>query len=190
MNLLREEYWMNFKTHVIGGICAGVIANDVLIRSIQATDDIVSPMFMSTLFVAGAVVGSLIPDIDHRGSYFGRRAKLLSVPMHLLAGHRGITHTPLLLMLIMSLLWFISKTFLSGIKSTLFMYMSLGIGVGMASHIFLDSLTKGGVPLLYPFSSKKISLLPLKTGSFSEKIVALVMSIGTIWFVLEKHWLL
>jgi inner membrane protein len=181
---------MNFKTHVIGGISAGVLANEFLIHHIPVSNQETSYLFMGTIFIAGSVIGSLIPDIDHRGSYLGRRAKLLSVPIHLLVGHRGITHTPLMLMAIVSLLLFVSKTFLSGTDSLVFSYMTLGIGTGIASHIFLDSLTKGGVPLLYPFSSKKISLLPLKTGSFSEKIVALVMSIGTIWFVLEKHWLL
>jgi inner membrane protein len=204
---------MNFKTHVIGGISAGVLANEAFIHYANPSGDTASQMLLGTMFVAGSVIGSILPDIDHRGSFIGRRMRIISTPLTVagkvtkgakklsntvtgrkgstdtIISHRGITHTPLLLMAIVSALLFLSHNLVSGFASLLFSYMSIGLGVGIASHILLDCLTKGGVPLLYPFSGKKFSFLPLKTGGFLEGIVGLVMIVATLLFVSGRHFL-
>jgi inner membrane protein len=187
-SIKQEESFMNFKTHVIGGIGAGVLANELLLPHVTTSGEPASQILMSSIFMAGSVIGSMIPDIDHRGSFIGRRAKLISIPVSLLATHRGITHSPLFLMAVVSALLFVSNTFLDGMSTWIFSYMSIGFGVGIASHIFLDSLTKGGVPLLYPFSGKKFSFLPLKTGGMLESVIAVCMVIATLLFVSGKYF--
>ena len=42
---------------------------------------------------AAAGLGALLPDIDHPGSVVGRRLWFFSIPVSLLFGHRGITHS-------------------------------------------------------------------------------------------------
>ncbi|PLS19714.1 hypothetical protein CVD28_04690 [Bacillus sp. M6-12] len=201
---------MNFKTHVIGGISTGVIANEFLIQH-TSSGDTATQMLMSSIFVAGSVIGSILPDIDHRGSYLGRRMRIVSTPLTVagevtkqvkkvtntvtgkkgststIISHRGITHTPLLLMGVVAFLLFISRTFMTGMATDLFSYMSIGLGFGIASHIFLDCLTKGGAPLLYPLTSKKFSFLPLTTGGFLEGVVGLVIIVGTLLFLGSRH---
>lgn len=198
---------MNFKTHVVGGIATGVIANEFLIQNVSNTTQEPTTMLMGALFVAGSALGSIMPDIDHRGSFIGRRMKLTALTFSIAGGaskgvnrllgnsnknggtiisHRGITHTPILTIAIVSALLFISNL-LPGISSSLFSYMSIGFGLGILSHILLDSITKGGVPLLYPFTSKKFSFLPLKTGGMLENFVRLGMAVGTLLFVVKDY---
>lgn len=204
---------MNFKTHVIGGVSAGVLANGLLVPHVTISGDTTTQIVLSSVFVAGAVLGSIFPDIDHRGSYLGRRARIISTPLTVagevskqskkmlnrvrkkkvstesIISHRGITHTPLLLMILMSLMLFSSNHFLDGISSLVLSYMAIGFGIGIASHIFLDTLTKGGVPLLYPFSSKKFSFLPLKTGGMMESVIAVFMIAGTLFYLSSIYML-
>lgn len=200
---------MNFKTHVVGGIGAGVIANEYLLQHFNTSGQEPTTMLMTSLFIAGSTIGSIMPDIDHRGSFIGRRMKLTSLTFNVVGGatkginkalgkrgksasetiisHRGITHTPILTIAIISILLFISNNFVPESASPLFTYMSVGFGIGILSHIFLDSITKGGVPLFYPITSKKFSFLPLETGGMLENFVRLGMAIGTLWFVLKDY---
>jgi membrane-bound metal-dependent hydrolase YbcI (DUF457 family) len=54
----------------------------------------------------------------------------------------------------------------------------LWLGVGYASHIVADSLTKQGIPWLGPLSNRDYGLLPrflrLRTGGFFEGLVSVV----------------
>lgn len=67
-----------------------------------------------------------------------------------------------------------------------------GLTVGVFGHLLLDLFTKGGLPLLYPIKFKnkkgekhvkKFSLLPLKTGTWFETIVALILFIGYFYLL-------
>lgn len=204
---------MNFKTHVIGGVSAGVLANGFVVPHVTTPGDTATQIVLSSVFIAGAVLGSIFPDIDHRGSYLGRRMRIISTPLTIagevskqskkmlnqvrtnkistesIISHRGITHTPLLLMVLMSIMLFASTRLLDGLASLVLSYMAIGFGIGIASHIFLDTLTKGGVPLLYPFSSKKFSFLPLKTGGMMESFIAVFMIAGTLFYLSSIYML-
>lgn len=88
----------------------------------------------------GAVaLGSLLPDVDHPGSKLGRRLWWLAWPIHLLFGHRGVTH---------SLLAWVATTamavFLIGQASA-----GAAFAVGFGSHLLGDAIT-GGVPFWWP----------------------------------------
>ena len=87
---------------------------------------------------AAAAVASLLPDIDHPGSKMGRRLWWLAWPIHLLFGHRGVTH---------SLLAWIAAT----AAAVLLVGPVIGaaFAVGYGSHLLGDAIT-GGVPFWWP----------------------------------------
>lgn len=57
---------MNYKTHINGGILVGLYVN------IQMTN---ISMISKGIFLGATVVGSLLPDIDHKNSYIGKKQK-------------------------------------------------------------------------------------------------------------------
>ncbi|MDN5292834.1 MAG: inner membrane protein [Eubacteriales bacterium] len=95
--------------------------------------------------VAGLVLASMAPDFDGVVMLKGARA--------FYKYHREITHslvgaTAIGLVLAAGLSFLFPLTFFQG----------LGVSaLGMALHLLMDSLTPWGVPLFYPFSSKKYS---------------------------------
>lgn len=145
---------MNYKTHINGGILLGLYA-----ISQMANNQLISTP--TVIFFSGSVLGSLLPDIDHKSSYIGKRAKSVSKAINKLAGHRKLFHAPLIYLLLYS----ISIGLLADKLSILFIN---GLFLGIMSHLILDSLTIGGLPWFYPLSKKKVSLAKIKTNSQLE----------------------
>jgi inner membrane protein len=145
---------MKGKTHAISGASVG------LVTAIATFD--------TTLIAAGTIaagiIGGLIPDIDHRNSTIGKKMKITSWITNKIFGHRGITHTPFLWIILSSLL----------ILGTLYLnldeYLPIVYGfiIGYGSHLFLDWITKGGIPLLFPFKRKKYNLTPFKSSGWLD----------------------
>ncbi|KAA9001744.1 metal-dependent hydrolase [Affinibrenneria salicis] len=95
--------------------------------------------------IPGALLTSLLPDIDHPKSLLGQRLKWISAPIARAFGHRGFTHS---LLAIVAGLWFIHTRLPAGwiIPSDAWHAMI----IGYLSHIIADMLTSAGVPLLWP----------------------------------------
>jgi membrane-bound metal-dependent hydrolase YbcI (DUF457 family) len=77
---------MTWKTHMIGGAQAGIIA-----ACMAGTDAIGTGVLISS-----AVLGSVLPDIDQPGSRIARSDSLTGLVSHAVASltkHRGFTHT-------------------------------------------------------------------------------------------------
>lgn len=117
--------------------------------------------------LAAAALGALLPDIDHPSSWFGRRVRSVSVPLAMVFGHRGITHS------------------LLAVVGCLFGLLILGRGaiapavlVGYLSHLLCDSLTKGGVPLLWPWR-RPFGPRLLRTGGLAEFLIGALLAAGT-----------
>ncbi|WP_026887109.1 metal-dependent hydrolase [Clostridium beijerinckii] len=146
---------MNYKTHINGGILAGLYMNCQMIHM---------PFSSTAIFLGGAFVGSIFPDIDHGNSYIGKKTKGVSKAINKLAGHRKLFHAPLVYLFLYSAVigMFINKFMLIGIK---------GVFLGILSHLVLDSLTVGGLPWFYPFSKKRFSIGMIKTNSKIEDIL-------------------
>lgn len=178
---------MTGVTHKIGGICAGAAVLEVLELPLLSAH--------GALLMAGAVFGSLIPDIDHPRSTASQRfrpgaavyglgqgiVRLLSglLPGRMgdmvrsLAGHRGLTHSLLLPAALAAALIFSTGALAAGLT---------GLLAGVASHIGLDMLS-GGVPLLLPFTGRRFILARIRTGGFAEACVRLLlMAAGTAAF--------
>lgn len=115
----------------------------------------------ATVFAFGCVFGSVLPDIDRPGSIGSRVWPSLSRVINRRFGHRGFTHTPFAvgLLLLMPLLPILPV-------APIMMASIYGIAAGCAVHLLQDLFTRQGIPLFYPFTLKKKSFCRAKSGSF------------------------
>jgi len=135
-------------------------------------------MSLGTLIVAVSanLIGGLTPDIDqptadlwHKlpaGTVIGK------ILYPLLGGHRFISHSILGIVLF----GFGSKILLSTISPVLLVNMEVvwwAFMIGFVSHLFMDTLTREGVPWLFPlpvkFGMPPFKALRIKTGGMFEK---------------------
>lgn len=172
---------MRKPTHATAGIATGLTASFLLMKDIdfETQSIIVSSILLGTSFI-----GSVFPDIDHPNSYIGRKFRITSFIVSKVAGHRGATHSPLILFLLCGLLMFLSKNI---IPTEYIYYAYLAIGgffAGTMSHVFLDALNKKGIPLFYPFSNKSFRFfITIKYDGLLERVFMFFMWIYMIWFV-------
>ena len=160
---------MNYKTHINGGILVGLYVNIQMINT---------SIISKGIFLGAAVVGSILPDIDHKNSYIGKKAKTVSKTISKLAGHRKLFHAPLMYLLSYSIS-------IGMINDKLLLACIKGLFLGVLSHLFLDSFTIGGLPWFYPLSKKKFSLCNIKTNSKVEEILCGILTCINVVIVLD-----
>lgn len=86
-----------------------------------------------------AMLGALLPDIDHPQSKLGRLLWPLSATLYRTVGHRGPTHSFFFLFLtLIPLVFGVSLTWV------------FPVFIGCAMHLLADCLTPKGCQLLYP----------------------------------------
>jgi len=110
------------------------------------------------------LIASSLPDIDSYKSKVGRKIKPISFLINLFFRHRGIFHSPFLLILI-SMVIIIIK-----------IEIAAAFFIGYLSHLVLDSLTPEGVMFFYPFSKKRTKGF-IRTGSLWENIFFFILII-------------
>ncbi len=152
---------MQAKTHLAAGLLVGILV------SIQTKLNLESSFILSV----ASMIGSLIPDIDHPRSTLGSKIKPISTGISKVFGHRGITHS----LLMVFLLWFLMISYHLGVVYE-------GIIVGYSSHLFGDWLTVFGIPLFWPLRRKFSSPLAFKTGKGFEKFVFVILTMLIINF--------
>lgn len=140
----------------------------------------VPPMSVATALVAiGACgIGGLAPDIDQPTAALWRRlpvgtfwGKLLSP---LLGRHRLISHSAVGIVLFAVL----SKYLLYLMHAFVLVDMNIvwvAFMVGFISHLLIDTITKEGVPWLFPipfkFGIPPLRVLRIKSGGLIEKLI-------------------
>ena len=174
---------MNGYTHKIGGTCAGLIATSLALQEPFSPEKLT----VAGLIVAGAALGSLLPDIDHKNSTISKKHKIISWIMTRLFEHRGFTHAPLIQLLFIAFLFWIGKD-LGGIIGYSYLGVVIGLGIGILSHTLLDWLTVGGIPLLYPFTKKKFHLMSLKTSKHSKGTAIFIILITAIVICVKAYF--
>lgn len=149
---------MKGKTHLLFGLGTGC-----LLASVTTPDNLIQ----GSALIACTALGSLFPDIDNPMSTISKKFKITSTILNKMFGHRTFFHSPFCCALLTGILYFIFKA------NELMNWWGiiLGFAVGFIGHLFLDSLTKGGIPFLYPFKTKRYHFTNIKTGGFGEKIV-------------------
>ncbi|MBE2319829.1 metal-dependent hydrolase [Solirubrobacter sp. CPCC 204708] len=146
-----------------------------------------APAGTTPLLLAGAWLGSLLPDADKADSriYRTRRlerkvwpvrvaGRLARIPLRLLIllGHRGLTHSLAAAALVAAAAALLDPAF------------GAGVAIGYGSHVAADACTPSGVPLLAPLTRRRWWLLPrrtrIPTGSLRELGVAALLTAGAI----------
>lgn len=174
---------MMAATHRLGGLAAGM-AIAVALHTPPADMGVI---------IAGAVLGSLLPDIDNRQSSISRKWRLAGMAVSVgqavirgianflpkkqdryirsLIGHRGLTHSLAAAALIPLAVAVGGRGLgIPGVG----IYAGYGMSAGIVSHLLFDMLA-GGVPLMMPFSVKRVCLAHIKTGGLTEWIFRAVL---------------
>ncbi len=151
---------MTGKTHIMGGIAASTA-----VAYYYGFDPV-------TMAAAGSA-GALIPDLCHTKSKIGRKFPLLSTLISSVFGHRTFTHSLLFLLII----YFLATTYIPNDS------LSIGLLVGMASHLILDAGTVNGIKFLFPASMKVRRPFYVKTGSTGEQVVLAALTVVTCYYI-------
>ena len=207
------------RTHKAIGLTIGIA---VTFYGMKKFDE---PLF--ALASLTALLGALLPDIDHNNSSLGRKRKkvfnftlaaikIASVISLFVIGlvcvlnedYKSLSILLLSVLLVVALVSFLStfkkygklKKFLTkhrgimhtllvpgGLAGTLFLVEEyyiiapvVGLIAGYVSHLVADMCTVSGVPVLFPLTTHNISLLPVKTGTTWEYIIAFLISAGAL----------
>src|SRR6056297_1768405 len=108
-----------------------------------------------------AVVGALMPDIDHPRSWIGHRLQGISSMISMLFGHRNLFHSPIALIIILGLSWYI-------FQGSIFVFVSNAFCLGYFTHLFGDWITHRGIPVFWPIKKKFRAPLSFRTGGIIE----------------------
>lgn len=177
-----EEDNMMAASHRLAGAAAGMILAGIL----TPPDDLAG----RAVILSAAVLGSLIPDIDNPRSSISRKQKGIRAAAGIFqmsvrgiasllpekqqryvkgaAGHRGVSHS-LVMAFLCACLVHMGTIVLPGWDSVISL-AAWGTGAGVVSHLCLDMFA-GGVPLLFPFTMKRVTLARIRTGGLAEWMV-------------------
>lgn len=136
------------------------------------------PVEAPLLFVGKIVsvgIGALLPDIDSPNSSISRKLRPLSYPISEAVKHRGVTHSLLACLVLLTLLLAGSLTQINSI----WVSMLEALWIGYLSHIMGDWMTTEGVPLFWPYKKYFHSPLSFKTGGTTERLLGVVLRLGT-----------
>lgn len=152
---------MRAPTHIVFGLTCWVA-----FERVHGVEVLGSP---ATLLVAA--VSSLLPDIDHPNSKFGRMVPFLSYPISAIFGHRGITHSLFAVVMMMVAMAVFGHS----------NWLIPPLVVGYLSHLVGDTFTNSGAPLLWP-NKNKVSIPVFNTGGILEVFVwmLLVVALATL----------
>ncbi len=173
----RESGHMLWRTHILAGM------NSLWVLAVipqAVTPDTIAPL------IALSAIGSLLPDLDavqskiKNVSVFKIKPLIhVSLIFNRLFGHRGALHSPISLLFVAVLavplaFWFSWP-------------YSAALWFGYASHLTMDACTIRGISL-YPFSGKRINLLPaslrVTTGSVAEDVIFTLLALALMRFLL------
>jgi inner membrane protein len=152
---------MMARSHVVIGLATWVAVAPLLHLSV-----------VEPVHVGLALVGSLLPDVDHPKSWVGQRTRPISTAIASVLGHRGVTHSAIAV-LGLSLLLLHAGYRWGGVSA---------LAVGYLSHLGADMLTPQGLRLAWPLGG--IWAFPLcRTGSPAEPTVVLAVVAGLAWWI-------
>jgi inner membrane protein len=141
--------FLRYHTHIVTSLAIGAgIASQ-------------TSLSFTMSYAAGIIIGSLLPDIDEPNSYVGRRSLGMSNKVKQAFGHRGMTHS--------IIIWAIIAAVLLSESHSLFFY---GFIIGYLLHIIEDFFSVQGVPLFWPFQTKRYKFfITYRTSGFLEAVI-------------------
>lgn len=157
---------MTYKTHFVGGICAGAVVSSVI-----NVESIAVPAF-----IIASAVASLVPDVDIKGSKMNNKMGIVGKAVSATSNHRGFYHTPIL---------YIVLYFLMGI--VLPESIAFGFLVGAMSHLVLDTFNSKGIMWFWPITRKHFHIASIRTRTAGESAFMVVMVVVTVLFVISQN---
>lgn len=141
--------FLRYHTHIVTSLAIGAgIASQ-------------TSLSFTMSYAVGIIIGSLLPDIDEPNSYVGRRSLGMSNKVKQAFGHRGMTHS--------IIIWAIIAAVLLSESHSLFFY---GFIIGYLLHIIEDFFSVQGVPLFWPFQTKRYKFfITYRTSGFLEAVI-------------------
>lgn len=130
--------------------------------------DIMGMNILPTISLIAATAGSYAPDIDMGRTHSGMKHKTASkVISKVGGGHRGITHTLLVPVVVAAFMWFING-YLTGLPYITSFILSLCFGWewGYLMHLFADMFNGKGIPLFWPLLRTKVHIMDLPSSGF------------------------
>lgn len=153
------------QTHRMGGIALGSLAATGLLL---AGKDI--NIVGCAVLVAGSAVGSLVPDIDHKGSMIGKKLPHISALVSSQVNHRGVVHSLLGL--------FVFSLMTSSLGYLLSSYDSeLKLLIALISTLICVSAIDFGLKLLFRLAHRRLSNKKLKQINLVVAILCVVLSL-------------
>ncbi len=147
---------MRYTTHLLFAFLLSLYARD---------------SFQTGLFFAlFALVGALLPDLDHAKSYLGNKIRIAGWLSRLLFGHRGFYHS------------FVFAIGLGlALSALLPLRYSAALMTGYLSHLALDAITKEGVALLWPLQWRLKGFI--RVGGFIEDVLFILLLGGALQYI-------
>lgn len=147
------------------------VASLVMAHKLELTPELAQGDWLH--MVPGALLGALLPDIDHPSSIPGRLLRILSLPISKLCEHRGFTHS-LVAWLLLTITCYQWLEMQWPIPSDLLQAFLLGY----ISHLIADMLTPSGVPFLWPLPMRFcFPILRGKSNKRAERFIAIVLTV-------------
>lgn len=172
---------MLISSHLTIGATVGALA------SVNMFNGSVDP-FQYSCFMAGCIVGSALPDIDHPNSTITKKIPAGWIVSKLFS-HRGFFHSLLGTAIIFVALMFISVTIAplftnSEYVLSLMSAFTAGTIACYMMHIIADMLTNRGVRLFYP-AKTMIGLGLIRTGSILENLTIVMFVVVAIYAFIQ-----
>lgn len=162
----HERDQMKAKTHIIAAGYVTFAAYTVCHTGLKE----------SAVILTGAAVGTLMPDIDKKGSKISNKniaTGLVSGVTRIFTSHRGVTHTIIGSAAISALLFLLLKLIPLDISNGYIYLFAIAHFAGMITHMMLDSLNPQGIMWLWPFTKRRFHIANIRTGSLREHILSL-----------------
>lgn len=153
----------------------------------QGIPDSSQDILLLSGWIAFALIGGLLPDIDHPQSWLGRRIPLIPTLLYKTTGHRGATHSALAIMLTVAATWFAMMNL--GVNYAYTELAVLGLAIGYTAHLAGDMLSNRGIPFFWP-CPVRIGIPLCRTGSAAERLMTIgfiFLSGGVTYYLLEKQ---
>jgi membrane-bound metal-dependent hydrolase YbcI (DUF457 family) len=140
-----------FAVSVVGApfIYSNVTDTNYVSEFIVGFNPGISDTILLTSFLFIYVLGSILPDIDHKKSLFSKAVPFLSFIVRIFVKHRGLTHRLDLLAIGIAMVLYLPRIGGS--------YLILALLTGMFAHVLGDMHTKAGVKI---FGGRNWGILP------------------------------
>lgn len=177
---------MTKETHTKGGYIVALLLLPYIYNTFLLDYNFSYRILLLFIYTYFTNLGSLLSDIDMRGSYISKRLPIIYEFFGKRFRHRGFTHSLLFIALIalMGNIIMISSN-----ENIVFTCIFSGLLTGIISHIFLDLITKEGVELFYPIAIN-FSILPIKTNSRTEKSINKIFTLLVVFLIGCRFYLL